>query len=105
MLNVPAMEQIVMIAIGFFVLVLVSTRGIDRLLRWMDDHDWIVVPNRDAARNSDRFANLFIELQSVAEPAKRQIIKKKDADKVKREEDEQGEGPPPTPGEIPPPTP
>ena len=64
-MDVPAMERVVMTAIGFLVLILVLSRGVDILLIWMDKHDWILIPNQDAIRNSnDRFGRMLTELQA-----------------------------------------
>lgn len=102
MLDVPAMERIVMTAIGFFVLILVLSRGLNMLLIWMDKHDWILIPNQDAIRNStDRFGRALTELQAYAEPAKRQTNLKKEADELKREQDDSGDSPDPETGPSP----
>lgn len=94
-MDVPAMERVVMTAIGFFVLILVLTRGVDILLIWMDKQDWILIPNQDAIRNSnDRVGRMLTELQAYVEPAKRQINHRKEETELKRQHDDSGGSPP-----------
>jgi len=101
-MDVPAMERVVMTAIGFLVLILVLSRGVDILLIWMDKHDWILIPNQDAIRNSnERFGRMLTELQAYAEPAKRQINRRKEKDKLKREQDDSGDSPPDPEADLP----
>ena len=81
--------------LGIAVLVLLLLKGVNRLLLWMDAKDWILIPNQDAVRNFDaRFAHFLVQAQQLAEPAKRHVIQEKQAQEVKRHEDEKGDGSP-----------
>lgn len=81
--------------IAAFVLFLLISRGMDRLLRWMDDKDWILLPNRDAVNNAEsRLLHGLMEIQAYVEPAKRNIIRQKEEQPLKKEEDQAGDDPP-----------
>lgn len=82
--------------LGIAVLVLLLLKGVNQLLLWMDAKDWILIPNKEAVRNDDaRLANFLLQAQQLVEPAKRHVVKEKQAQQVKRTEDEEGDGAPP----------
>jgi hypothetical protein len=81
--------------LGAVVLVLVLTRGLSWLLLWMDSHDWILIPNREAVRNANReLLKPFVEIQSYAEPSKLHLLKWREQQQTRRE-DATNEGDPP----------
>ncbi len=84
--------------LGMAVLVLLLLKGVNQLLLWMDAKDWILIPNKEAVRNYDaRLANFLLQAQQLAEPAKRHVVQERQAQELKRAEDEEGAGPPPEP--------
>lgn len=88
-------ERLLQAAVGFLAFLLILMKGLNWLLLWMDDKDWILIPNQEAVKNADaRLLNALLNVQAIAEPAKRQVLKKQDDDAVKREEDEEGGSPP-----------
>jgi hypothetical protein len=57
----------------------------NRILLWMDDKDWILIPNRDAIRsNQQRALDPFLESQAIVEPSKRHLVKAKRQEKRTR---------------------
>lgn len=86
-------ETLFRMAIAAFALVMVVTKGVQRLLLWMDEKDWIVIPNSEAVRNADRAQlRALLEAQAVVEPAKKHAIERKVREEDERAEDEEGEG-------------
>ncbi len=80
--------------IAVFVLFLLISRGVERLLRWMDDKDWILIPNREAMNNAEsRMMRMFMEIQAYVEPAKRNVIRQKEERSLKKVEDPSGDDP------------
>lgn len=64
---------------------------LNNLLLWMDQKDWILIPNAEAIQAADSaIARMALEVQALYEPAKRHMIEAE----VKREDktynDEQG---------------
>lgn len=68
----------------------------NRILLWMDAHSWIIIPNKEALRNAEVSAmKPLLEIQAMVEPAKRHVIKAKEADELRRDQAQQGDGPDP----------
>lgn len=87
-------EQLLESAAGLFLLILVLTKGLNRLLLWADAKDWILIPNRDAVQNAEaRFLEGLMEIQALVEPAKRHVIDKKTDEVTERAEDDKGDDP------------
>ncbi len=72
---------------------------LNRALLWMDEKDWILLPNREAARNGNsNLLNGWLEVQAIVEPAKRNVVKVRAERKdTKLEVEEKGDGPTPDP--------
>lgn len=63
---------------GLAVAIVVLIWLFNRILLWMDDHDWILIPNRDAIRNTQQKAlDPFLESQAIVEPSKKHLVQAK----------------------------
>lgn len=63
---------------GLAVAVVFLLWAMNRILLWMDDKDWILIPNREAIRsNQQRLLDPFLESQALVEPSKRHLIQAK----------------------------
>lgn len=86
-------EQLLQAAAGLLIMVLLATRGLNRLLLWADAKDWILIPNKDAVRNADsRFLEGLMEIQAIVEPDKRYVLEQKEDEQTQRGEDDEGQG-------------
>ncbi len=63
--------------------------GLHRLALWAEDRGWIYYLRRKTSGSS--LGNAFLEVQSMIEPEKRQLVEARKAENV--EEDEQGDPP------------
>ena len=63
--------------------------GLHRLALWAEDRGWIYYLLRKPRASS--LGNAFLEVQSMIEPEKRQLVEARKAENV--EEDEQGDPP------------
>ncbi len=82
--------------LGIVVMALVLIRGFNKLLLWMDDKDWILLPNREAVQNADtRLLRAFLDAQAVVEPDKRKLVRHEAVRDELASEDDEGDGKPP----------
>ena len=92
-------ERFMATAIAVVVISAVGLRGVNRLLVWMDEKDWILIPNREAVKHAERsLARGFLDVQAIIEPSKRHVIQQEEDEEVKEAEDGQGDGDDPGPG-------
>jgi hypothetical protein len=70
----------------------VALYGLHRLALWAEDRGWIYYLRRKPSGSS--LGNAFLEVQSLIEPEKKQLVEAHKAESV--EEDDQGD--PPEPG-------
>jgi hypothetical protein len=63
--------------------------GSHRLALWAEDRGWIYYLRRKPSSSS--LGNAFLEVQSLVEPEKRQLVEARKAEEV--EEDDQGDPP------------
>ena len=88
-------ERFIATAIAVAAVAAVALRGLNRLLVWMDQKDWILIPNREALKNADRSVlRGFLDLQAIIEPDKRHVIQQREDQEVEKAEDDQGDGNP-----------
>jgi hypothetical protein len=65
--------------------------GLHRLALWAEDRGWIYYLRRKPSSSS--LGNAFLEVQSLVEPEKKQLVEARRAESV--EEDDQGDPPEP----------
>jgi len=88
-----AFEKFIAMAIAAAAILALVLRGLNRLLVWMDEKDWILIPNQEAMKNTERgVLQGFLELQAIIEPAKRHVIQQKEDEEIETEQDDQGDG-------------
>ena len=88
-------ERFVAAAIAVVATAAVALSGLNRLLVWMDQKDWILIPNREALKNADRsLLRGFLDMQAIIEPAKRHVIQQREDREVEKDQDGQGDGNP-----------
>jgi hypothetical protein len=63
---------------GLVVTIVVLIWLLNRILFWMDEKDWVLIPNREAIRtNQQRLLDPFLESQALVEPSKRHLVEAK----------------------------